>query len=72
MYDEKGKVIRSNGKTGLTERKKLYAKLKPTDRIAMEMEISPMFRASETRARPSYPVGRCYENSKRNKDGSRL
>lgn len=37
MYDENGKIVRSNGLTTPEGRQKLYSKLKPTDRVGIEM-----------------------------------
>ena len=37
MYDENGKIIRSNGLTTPEGRQKLFSKLKPTDRVGIEM-----------------------------------
>ena len=37
MYGEDGKILRSNGLTTPEGRQKLYSKLKPTDRVGMEM-----------------------------------
>ena len=37
MCDENGKIVRSNGLTTPEGRQKLYSKLKPTDRVGIEM-----------------------------------
>ena len=37
MYDENGKIVRSNGLTTPEGRQKLFSKLKPTDRVGIEM-----------------------------------
>ena len=50
MYDEDGNVIRSNGVTSPEGRQKLYSKLKPTDRVGIEMCSLTMKVAREMKA----------------------
>ena len=50
MYDENGKVVRSNGVTTPEGRQKLYSKLKSTDRVGIEMCSLTMKVAREMKA----------------------
>lgn len=50
MYEEDGKVVRSNGVTTPEGRRKLYAKLRATDRVGIEMCSLTMKVAREMKA----------------------